>query len=97
MVPMAHFVGSLVLLFILLPALPDGTEAEVDLRPYKNTENETKLMTGNKLAAGYFFFNIHVAKHMLITRCMLENIGRSWEVCPVFIHQTVMFFLTFYK
>ena len=96
MAPMAHFVGSLVLLFILLPALPDGTEAEVDLRLYKNAENETKLMTGNKLAAGYYFFYIHVAKHVLITSCITENIGKSWEACPVFIHQSVMF-LTFYK
>ena len=76
MAPMAHFIGSLVLLFILLPALPDGTEAEVDLRLYKNAENETKLMTGNKLAASYFFFNIHVAKHVLVTRCMTEKISR---------------------
>ena len=53
-----YFVGSLVLLFVLLSALPNGTEAEVDLRLYKNAENETELMTGNKLAAGYFFFNI---------------------------------------
>ena len=76
MAPMAHFVGSLVSLFVLLPALPDGTEAEVDLRLYQNAENEMKLMTGNKLAAGYFFFNVHVAKHVLMTRYMTENIGR---------------------
>ena len=55
MAPMAHLVGSLMSLFILLPALLNGTEAEVDLRLYKNAENETKLMTRNKLAAGYFF------------------------------------------
>ena len=30
-------------------ALPDGTRAEVDLRLYKNAENETKLLTENKL------------------------------------------------
>ena len=60
------------LLFVLLSSLPDGTEAEVDLRLYKNAVNETELMTGNKLAAGYFFSNIHVAKHVLITSCMLE-------------------------
>ena len=64
MAPMAHFIGSLVLLFILLPALPDGTEAEVDLRLYKNAENETKLMTGNKLAAGYFCLT-----YMLLSMC----------------------------
>lgn len=30
-------------------AMPDGVEAEVDLRLYKNAENETKLLTENKL------------------------------------------------
>ncbi|XP_065917995.1 uncharacterized protein [Dysidea avara] len=29
-------------------ALPDGTEKEVDLRLFKNSENETKLMTEDK-------------------------------------------------
>ena len=36
-------------IFVLLLALPDGTQAEVDLRLYKNAENETKLLTENKL------------------------------------------------
>lgn len=35
--------------FVLLLALPDGTQGEVDLRLYKNAENETKLLTENKL------------------------------------------------
>ena len=91
MAPMAHFVGSLVLLFILLPALPDGTEAEVDLRLYKNAENETKLMTGNKLVAGYFCFNVHVAKHVLITRCMTEIMGSLPSFYPSKCHIVLNF------
>ena len=55
---MTQFVGSLVLLIVLLLALPDGTEAEVDLRLYENAENETKLLTENKLVSWLFLFGI---------------------------------------
>ena len=55
---MAYFVVSVMLLIVLLLALPDGTEAEVDLRLYKNAENETKLLAENKLASWLFFFDI---------------------------------------
>ena len=40
--------SNVYLLCVTLLALPDGTEAEVDLRLYKNAENETKLLTENK-------------------------------------------------
>ena len=35
--------------FIPFLALPDGSQAEIDLRLYKNAENETKMITENKL------------------------------------------------
>jgi len=45
----------------LLPtALPDGTEKEVDLRLYKNSENETKMMTENKLV----FINLLISDNL---------------------------------
>ena len=62
----AHLVGSLVLLIVLLLALPDGTEAEVDLRLYKNAENETKLLTENKLVSWLFLFGIGSCTHNVV-------------------------------
>ena len=38
--------------------MPNSTEAEVDLRLYKNSENETKILREKKLAAGYSYFSI---------------------------------------